>query len=508
MQQLFKILGVERKNIRRSEKTSYVWPHFKTPLVIRKLFGNISFIVILNLLVKAVWIKVENDAQKVLGDDDYGLYNALFSLGFIFATLTDVGLNQYVTKKLATEPNKLKEVFSNIFSLKIILLFVYPLFMSSIGYLLNYKTHEIYLLAILSFTQALIQLIFFFRANFQANQYFKIDSIASILDKFILIIIVVIMLSQRITLDLFVYACFASIFITALIFYFVSIKLFDFIAPKLEAEKLKELIKLSIPFAIITILYSINDKVVNVMIERISGKNDAGLYAAAARFLNAIMMYLWTVLPILFAKFAYHHSSTKEKQKLLNFGQVISSIPMVFVGVFVFFYGESLFFQQTGITDPKLIRTPEEISTIIMILKILMISAIVHGMFAIYSTLLTSTGYENKVSKMIIGSILINVIGNFIFLPISGPVASAWIALAGTIFLSIFYVYYTHVRLEVKVPYAIILRLSIVFILFAGVFYLLSLTPLQWYLVSMMAGASLLIFSYLMGLIDHMLGKD
>jgi O-antigen/teichoic acid export membrane protein len=432
-------------------------------------------------------------------------------LGFIFATLTDVGLNQYVTKKLATEPAKLKEVFSNIFSLKIIMLIVYPMFMSAIGYVFNYKTHEIYLLAILSFTQALIQLIFFFRANFQANQYFKIDSIASILDKFILIIIVVIMLSQRITLDLFVYACFASIFVTALIFYIVSIKLFDFIAPKLEPKKLKELIKLSIPFAIITILYSINDKVVNVMIERISNethKNDAGFYAAAARFLNAIMMYLWTVLPILFAKFAYHHSSNKEKQKLLNFGQIISSIPMVFIAVFIFFYGETLFFQQNENLDPKLIRTPEEINTIVTILKILMFSAIIHGMFAIYSTLLTSTGYENKVSKMIIGSILINVIGNFIFIPLSGPIASAWITLAGTIFLSIFYVYYTHIKLEVNVPYNIILRLSIVFILFAGVFYLLSMTNLQWYLVSMMAGASLLIFSYIAGLLDLMLGKD
>ncbi len=443
--------------------------------------------------------------QANLGHTDYGLFTALFSLGYIFASLTDVGINQYITKKLATEPNRLQEVFSNIFSLKLIMLIVYPAFMSLIGYFLNYTSKEIYLLAILSFGQALIQLTFFFRANFQANQHFKIDSIASILDKFLLIIMVAVMISQRITLNSYVYATLISIFATTLLFYFVSVKLFDFIAPKLEIKKLNELIKLSIPFAVITILYSINERIDAVIIERLSDeahKRDPGLYAAAYRFLSAIMMYLWTVLPIFFAKFAYHHSSTKEKQKLLNFGQVISSLPMIFVGVFILFYGEILlsFFQKKS--------TIEEISIMSNLLKILILSSILQGIFAIYSTLLTATGYEKKVSKMIIGSIFINILGNLIFIPILGPVASAWITVASTLFLSILYVYFTHTKLEVKVPYSILLRLLIVFVLFTLAFYLLSLTTLQWYFVTMLAGASLLIFAYLAGLLNLMLSRE
>ena len=385
------------------------------------------------------------------------------------------------------------------------MLFVYPAFMSMIGYFLNYTSKEIYLLAVLSFGQALIQLTFFFRANFQANQHFKIDSIASILDKFLLILMVAIMISQRITLDKYVYATLISIFATAIIFYFVSIKLFDFIAPKLEVQKLNQLIKLSIPFAVITILYSINEKVDSVMIERLSDANhktDPGLYAAAYRFLSAIMMYLWTVLPIFFAKFAYHHFSTKEKQKLLNFGQVISSLPMIFVGVFILFYSDILlgFFQKKS--------SPEELFLMSKLLKILILSSILQGLFAIYSTLLTSTGYEKQVSKMIVGSILINIIGNLIFIPIYGPIASAWITVAGTLFLSSMYIYFTHTKLEVKVPYAILFRLLLVSILFVGGFYLLSLTSLQWYFVTMLAGALLLVFSYLAGLLNLMLSKE
>jgi O-antigen/teichoic acid export membrane protein len=374
-----------------------------------------------------------------------------------------------------------------------------------VGWLMGYNEREIYFLAVLSFAQAIVQFLFFLRANFQANQYFMVDSTASVMDKFILIILVVIMLSQRITLDMFIYARLISLVATVIIFYIVSIKLFDYIAPRLDFANLKYLIKQSIPFAIITILYSLNEKIDSVMIDYLSRASvdinkqaDAGLYAAAYRFLDASMMYLWTILPLFFAKFAYHHSDLKEKQKLLNFGQVVVSIPMVFLSMFIFFYGEKLFFQQKN-------SSPEQIATMANVLRILFFSAAIQGMFAIYSTLLTSTGFEKRVSSMIIGSIFINVIGNYIFIPLYGPVASAWITVASTSFLSLAYVYYTHIHLDVKVPYKIILRLLIVFILFGSVFYLLSLTTLQWYLVTMLAGAFLLIFSYLSGLITLML---
>ncbi len=323
-----------------------------------------------------------------------------------------------------------------------------------------------------------------------------------------MILLVVIMLSQRITLDLFIYARLISLLVTVVVFYIVSVRLFDYIAPKLNQERLKVLIKQSIPFAIITILYSLNEKIDSVIIEylsRVSGdltkENDAGLYAAAYRFLDASMMYLWTVLPIFFAKFAYHLTDNHEKQRLLNFGQVVASVPMVFVAVFVYFYGEILFFQQKN-------SSPEQIATMTTILKILFFSAGLHGVFAIYSTLLTATGYEKMVSKMIVGSIFINVLGNIIFIPVYGPVASAWTTLASTVFLSLSYVIFTQRKLEIEIPYSILLRLLVVYGLFALMFYFLTLTTLPWYLVTMLAGAFLLIFAYMGGLLNLMLSRE
>ncbi|HSZ24100.1 MAG TPA: oligosaccharide flippase family protein [Cytophagaceae bacterium] len=477
-------------------------------LPIRKLFGNISFVVILNVLIKPVWLFLENDVQNKIGHKDFGLYTALFSLGYIFASLTDIGLNQFITKKIASEPTRIKEIFSNIFALKLLMLIVYPILMSLVGWIMGYNERELYFLLVLCLAQALVQLLFFFRANFQANQHFMVDSTASIMDKFILLLLVVVMLSQRINLDLFIYARLASLVVTVMVFYFVSIRLFDYIAPKLNPRKLKTLIQQSIPFAVITVLYSLNEKVDSIIIEYLSRTSGniakeahAGLYAAAYRFLDASMMYLWTILPLFFAKFAYHLHDKKEKQRLINFGQVVAAVPMIFIAVFIYFYGETLFFQQKN-------STTEEITTMTNVLKILFVSAALQGMFALYSTLLTATGYEKKVSMMIVGSILINIVGNFIFIPIYGPIASAWITVVSTVFLSVSYLYYTHTKLDIEVPYSIIFRLFLVVVLFSSVFYLLTLTTLPWYLVTMLAGAFLLLFSYLAGLINLMLSRD
>jgi O-antigen/teichoic acid export membrane protein len=460
-------------------------------------------VVLLNILIKPVWLFLENDVQDKIGHKDFGLYTALFSLGYIFASLTDIGLNQYITKKLAADPSKLKEVFSNVFALKLLMLVFYPLFMAVVGYSLGYSTNEIYLLAVLSFAQALVQLLFFFRANFQANQFFMVDSTASVMDKFVLILMIVVMLSYNITLDTFIYARLASLIVTVLVFYVITIKLFDFIAPKFEPEKLKTLIRLSIPFALITILYSINEKIDSVMIERLSDaarEDDPGLYAAAYRWLDACMMYIWTIQPIFFAKFAFHIHEPKEKQRLLNFGQIVSSVPMAYVSAFVLFYGQLLFFQQKQ-------SSPEAIATMTMTLQVLFTSAFLQGLFSTYSSLLTSTGYEKQVSVMILGSIIINIIGNFIFIPIYGPVASAWITVCSTLFMAGCYIYYTHFKLDIDVPYPIIIRLVLVYIAFLIVFYLLTLTPLPWYMVSMLAGACLLLFCYIAGILNIMINR-
>ncbi|MBX9852515.1 MAG: polysaccharide biosynthesis C-terminal domain-containing protein [Cytophagaceae bacterium] len=461
--------------------------------IIKNLFQNIGFIIVLNLLVKPLWLLTDFKVQDRISHEEYGIYAALFSLGFLFVNISDLGINVFAAKKLASDKTGLNTFFSNTFAVKLCLCILYPLMMVGVGFLLGYRGDKIYYLLILSFAQALLQTIYFFRSNFQANQHFATDAFASVADKVFLIIVVVFLLSREITLSSFIYSVLLSSAITFFIFYIVILKNYGWIKPAIDFPYLKGVLKLSLPFALIGILYAVNERVDMVMLERLGGVNGqkyAGLYAGAYRWLDAFMMYLWTVLPIFFAKFAHHHKNPSEQRKLIETGKILCAIPMIFVGVFIFFYGEKLFWLFEN-------SSSEEIATMTQILKVLFISAIFQGMFAVYGTYLNATGHEKQVSKMVMVSILINIILNFIFIPQYGPIASAFATLFSSIFISILYIVYISKRKIIAIPGATTIKLSVTILILLLVFYTLNLLPMAWYVNTIIAGIFLLIFTYM-----------
>lgn len=449
-------------------------------------------------MVKTAWILANNVVQNSVGHTEFGLYLALYSFGFLFLAISDMGINQYTTKTLAGEPNLLRRLFPQLFSLKLFFSGIYPFFMLGAGWLLGYRGTELWFLFLLCCVHGILQINFFFRANFQAFQKFRLDAFASVFDRLIMLGIVVVLLLTKIDLNSYILAYLASAAITLIILYIFILRMFGFIQPGWDRVEMRSLLKKSFPFAVITILYSINDKVDQVMLERIlggdAGKHETSLYGGAYRWVDTFMMYLWTVLPIFFAKFAHHVRDQKALSKLLAFGQPIAALPMIFVGVFVMFYGDKLLFLFTN-------SSPAELATMEACLKILFIAVFVNGFFAIYSTLLTSTDHERFVSWMIGISILLNVTLNFIFIPQYGAVASAWTTVASFSFLSLSYIWYIQYRIPVKIPYRNLFVLMGIGAVFTAAFYGLSLTGLPWYAVTALAGVVLLGLTLISGIV-------
>ncbi len=438
---------------------------------------------------------LDNKVQDTIGHESYGLFAALFSLSFLFATLSDLGVNQYVTKRLAGEPHKIDEIFPAAFGLKLLLLFLYPACMSVIGFAMGYGLTELYYLWLLSFFQGGVQLVLFLRANFQAHQKFFIDSFASILDKILLIVFLLILFQINITIENFIYARLISVFVAVVLLYFFYAATYGWERPTLDTVKLFPIIKQSIPFAMITVLYSFNERVDQVMVERLLGGKESGLYAGAYRWLDAIMMYLWIVLPLFFARFAFLKNDRIALDRTFKIGHVIAFIPMCLVSGFVFLYSEKffLFFQHS---------TVEEIIVMSDILKVLFVAALMHGLFAIYSTLLTSIGYEKQTSIMILLSVVLNIVLNFIFIPTYGVLASAWATVFSSVVLSLAYVYYLMHKNIVTVPLVLIVKLVIVFVLFMSLYFSLTFTTIPWYFNTIIAGVFLILISWLMGLLN------
>jgi O-antigen/teichoic acid export membrane protein len=450
-------------------------------------------VVLLNLLIKPFWLLLENIVQNDIGHEQYGVYSALISLSILFISLADFGVNYYITHRGSSNPGELKALFSTVFTFKALLLIFYPLLLTGVGVLLNYSGEELYYLALLTFLQALIQFVYFFRANFQASQHFAIDSFVSVLDKVLLIIIVLIIMFYGITLHNFIIGRLITAVITFGIVYMLVLKIYGWIKPSLDFRAIKQVIIFSWPFALMATLYSVNEKIDQVMIERIYSAKEAGLYAGAYRWLDAFMMYLWTIMPIFFAKFAFYINNKEETNKLFNSGLIICALPFIFLFPFIIFYGDKFFilFSNSDVS---------EINTMSLTLKILMIPALFSGFFSMFGTLVNSTGFVKPMSVGIALSILINVGLNFIFIPRYGAIAAAINTGISSLLLSIASVVLVYRKKIIDINYGIIFRLLIILSLTYLVFFLLSYLSLQWIAVSVFAAMAMVASAFFLGL--------
>ncbi len=424
---------------------------------------------------------MEMEIQDQVGHDAWGLYAALLSLGYLLLTFADLGINQYSTKTLASKPELLKTYFPVLFSAKLLLTLLYPFVMLAVGWVLGYREESLYLLFLLCLIQGGNQLAQFFRANFQALQQFKVDAWLSVAERIVLIALTLGLFWMGMTLKGFVMARLLAVVFTIILFYLLLARNHGVFRPKWEFPRIKEVVGLSMSFALMTILYSVHDKIDQVMVERLAGSVENGLYAGAYRWLEAFSMYLWIILPIFFARFAYYSKDLAEQEKLLHFGQKITAIPLMFVSVFVFFFGGKLLF----LFDDS---TPEQIEVMTTCLSILFLTVFVNSIFSIFSTLLTSTGHEKQVNVIIIAGIALNIIGNYLFIPEYGAVASAWTTLATYLGMNLAYTVYLQVRINIALPYFQMLKLFSLGGLAIGIFYGLNMFSLPWWAVTMIAG--------------------
>lgn len=451
---------------------------------IKRFFGNISFVVLLNLLVKPGWVVVENLVQDRLGHATFGLITALSALTLVVAALADLGLTPYSVQRGAAEPSFMAETFPTLLPLRGALNAVALAAMLAVGWLLGYRGNELLLLGAIGTALLLAQYGQFLRGTLQARQQFNTDAVLSVVEKFLLLGAVLVLIPVGLTLPRYVGARLAAAAFTTVLLYGLMTRLLGRVKYRWHAPVARTALRASLPFALMTLLYGVNERIDMVMLERLASPTEAGYYAGAYRWVDAVMMYAWTVLPLFFAKFASVSRDAGAQRQLLWFGQRVLTLPLLFVVAFVLFRGEVLFWQFTR-------STPAEVVRMTLCLQILIVNVLVHGFFAIYSTLLTSTTHERAVSWLVAGSIFLNIGLNLFLLPRYGAVAASLNTLLCAVAVSVGYLVLVARRTAVGVPFRLLARLLLAFGLLCGAWYMLQFglnKGLSWWLEAGLMG--------------------
>ncbi len=393
----------------------------------RKFLKNLVLLLVLNLLIKPFWILgIDRTVQNTVGASEYGFYFAILNFSFLFNILLDFGITNFNNKNIAQNNQLLKKHLSNILVLKLLLFFVYLLVTIGAALFINYSRQQINMLALLAFNQFLLSFIHYLRSNLGGLHMFRTDSIISVLDRSLMIILVGVLLWGNVVdefkIHYYIYAQTAAYFITAGITFFIVLQKASprFFRLSWNFPFLVMIIKQSFPFAILVLLMTFYNRIDSVMLERLldKGAKFSGIYAQAFRLLEATNMiaYLFAVLLLpIFARMIKQKQSIEELAKL-SFTLIITPAIIIAVGS-NFYSGQimELLYPIHAEESPQDFAFRIQESSRVFGLLMTCFSAV--ATTYIFGTLLTANGSLKLLNIISFSGMLVNIILNFILIP-------------------------------------------------------------------------------------------
>ena len=465
----------------------------------RKFITNLLLLLFLNVLIKPFWIfGIDRHVQNLVGAESYGLYFSLLNFSIILNILLDLGITNYNNKNIAQHHQLMKKHISNIVGLKFLLAGIYALVCILIALIIGYRQVQVHLLIFLILNQFLVSFTLYLRSNISGLHLFRTDSLLSVLDRSLMILICSVLLFTNITnhtfrIEWFVYAQTAAYLIAGLITLSVVIAHTGKLKFQFDRRFFIVFLRKSYPYALLVLLMSFYNRIDSVLLERLlpNGKEQSGIYAQAFRLLDAVSMFGVLFAGLLLPIFARMIKKKEEIGSMVQFSFLLLFVPAIIISLSSGFYDTEIM----GL----LYKGNIELSA--SILQILMVSFLGIATTYIFGTLLTANGSISQLNWMAVAGMCLNVGLNIMLIPDLQALGSAWASLMTQLFTATAQTLLAVVVLKLKINYRVIAKLVVfvVFVLAAGY---LSLQIENWYVGYGTMIISSLLFAFITRLIN------
>ncbi|HSH53045.1 MAG TPA: oligosaccharide flippase family protein, partial [Bacteroidales bacterium] len=381
----------------------------------RKFFTNLTLLLFLNLLIKPFWIfGIDRTVQNVVGAEEYGLYFSLFNFSLLLNMLLDLGITNFNNRNIAQNSHLLSKSLSSIISLRLLLALGYAIVTIIAALFVGYEGRQFYLLLCLIFNQFVASFILYLRSNLSGLHFFKTDSIISVLDRFVMILICGLLLWGGVTkrpfqIEWFVYAQTAAYLFTLVLTLGIVYSKAQFLKLKFDRTYFMAILKKSYPFALLSLLMAFYYRIDSVMLERMlpDGKEQAGIYAQGFRILDAAAMFAFLYAGLLLPMFSRMIKQKKSIHQLTLFSFLLLIVPVVGITFASFFYRIELIN----------LLYHHHVETSATIFGILILCFLGISTSYIFGTLLTANGNLRMLNFMAVGGVLVNITLNIILIP-------------------------------------------------------------------------------------------
>lgn len=400
----------------------------------RKFITNLILLLFLNLLVKPFWIfGIDRTVQNTVGDESYGLYFALFNFSMLLNILLDLGITNFNNRNIAQHNFLLPKHLSNIIGLKFLLAIVYAIFSLVIAAIIGYDNIQFHLLVFLVFNQFLISFTLYLRSNISGLHLFRTDSLISVLDRSLMIIICSVLLFTNwfnidFTINWFVYAQTMAYVITSLVTLGIVLKKSGRISIRFDFKFFRVFLRKSYPYALLILLMSFYNRIDSVMLERLLpeslGKEQAGIYAQAFRLLDAVSMFGVLFAGLLLPIFSKMIKQNENLSGMVKLSFTLLIVPAIVIAISSLYYSNEIM--------SVLYTSNSEHSS--GILGILMVGFVGIATTYIFGTLLTANGSMKQLNLMAFAGMMLNIGLNVVLIPRFMAFGSAYASLTTQLF--------------------------------------------------------------------------
>ncbi|MBN1952952.1 MAG: oligosaccharide flippase family protein [Bacteroidales bacterium] len=467
----------------------------------RKFITNLSFFLVLNLIIKPIYVfGIDRVVQNTVGAEIYGRFFTLLNIAIIFQIFLDLGIENFIRKETARHPEKSITFFSNIIVLKLILLIPYIAVCFSVALFRDFLPDEfLYLFILILLNQFLASFILFIRANLGGLQLFKTESLVSVLDRSIMIITVGSLLIYPVTqavfkINWFIAAQTLSYSIALLTGIVLLFRQNTSRITRIDLRQFIPIIRQLLPYASLVLLMALYYRADSIFLGLLlpDGDKQAGIFAHGFRILDFLSNYALLFPILLLPIFSRIIHQKKPVAGLLQLSVLLLMIPSLCVIAPAIIYRQELF---------QILYT-EHIQPSADAFAILTISFFGMCISYTFGALLTANGNLKQLNLMAAGAVIISVTLNLVLIPKHEVLGAAIANASAQFFTMIIHIILVVKIFRMKIHGKLLLRIGgfLTYLILASI--VLSQTSLSWLTGTLLLASSGILLAFLIRLIS------
>ena len=375
--------------------------------------ANLLFILIINLIIKPLYVfGVEVEVQNTLGADQYGLFFALLNSAYLLQIVNDFGIQLFNNRQVSMDRKQLTGLLPGLLVIKLVFSLLYIVLLTLLGFALGYSG-SIGLFLLIGINLILISFILFIRSGISGLGYYRIDSVLSVLDKFLMILIIggmlIFLRHHGFSVYHFVFGQMAALLLTAVIAWSLLQRYGHLAFATIPLGRLWELVQKAFPYALVVFLMTLYTRSDGVMIKALlpNGDYEAGIYAAGYRILDAVNMVAFLFAVMLLPMFSRVQNVLPELQRLLDEGVRYMAILVLPVCLFGILFNDqimALLYTQASAYWGR-------------VFALLIATFATTGVMYVFGTLLTALGNLRAMNSVYAVTLALNILLNFLLIP-------------------------------------------------------------------------------------------